>query len=126
MIHSFTTYFTRNIFFLFLLVAFHEVALGQCPDAPSGDVGKFSINNDPTIIESDGNGALNANNIPSNFCRGQQITLEDLVIGGDSRSFEITQNATVLSTSNAIPVPSNTNSITTTLPTTPGIYFIKS
>ncbi|MDI9859148.1 T9SS type B sorting domain-containing protein [Flectobacillus roseus] len=128
MIHSFTTYFTRNIFFLFLLVTFHEVALGQqCPNAPSGDDGgRFSINNHPEIIKSDGDGALNVNNIPSNFCRGEQITLEDLVTGGGSRSFEITQNATVLSTSNAIPVPSNTNSITTTLPTTPGIYFIKS
>lgn len=128
MIHSFTTYFTRNIFFLFLLVTFHEVALGQrCPNAPNGDDGgEFSINNHPETIKSDGDGVISANNTPANFCKGQQITLEDLVTGGGSRSFEITQNATVLSTSNAIPVPSNTNSITTTLPTTPGIYFIKS
>ena len=129
MINSFTTYFTRNIFFLFLLVTFHEVALGQCPNAPlSDDRGVFSINNiDTDPVNSDGdNNPIAVNNIPLKVCPQQTLTLKDLVSGGQSRSFEITQNATVLSTSNAIAVPSTTNSITTTAPATPGIYFIKS
>lgn len=130
MIHSFTTYFTRNIFFLFLLVTFHEVALGQqCPDAPlSDDRGIFSINNiDTDPVSSDGDSKPTAvNNIPLKVCPQQPLTLKDLVNGGQSRSFEITQNATVLSTSSAIPVPNTTNSISTTAPATPGIYFIKS
>jgi hypothetical protein len=117
-------------FFLFLLVTFHEVALGQrCPNAPlSDDRGIFSINNiDSNPVNSDGdNNPTAANNIPLKVCPQQTLTLKDLVNGGQSRSFEITQNATVLSTSNAIAVPSTTNSITTTAPATPGIYFIKS
>ena len=123
MIHSFTTYFTRNIFFLFLLVTFHKVALGQqCPNAPlSDDRGVFSINNiDTDPVNSDGdNNPIAVNNIPLKVCPQQTLTLKDLVSGGQSRSFEITQNATVLSTSNAIAVPSTTNSITTTAPATP-------
>lgn len=129
MIHLFTTYFTRNIFFLFLLVTFHEVALGQCPNAPlSDDRGVFSINNiDSNPVNSDGdNNPTAVNNIPLKVCPQQSLTLKDLVNGGQSRSFEITQNTSVLSTPSAIPVPSTTNSISTTAPVTPGIYFIKS
>jgi hypothetical protein len=82
-------------FFLFLLVTFHEVALGQqCPMRLLSDDRYFFINNiDSDPVSSDGdNNPTAVNNIPLKVCPQQPLTLKDLVNGGQSRSFEITQN----------------------------------
>jgi hypothetical protein len=58
------------------------------------DTGIFSINNiDSNPVSSDGdNNPTAVNNIPLKVCPQQPLTLKDLVNGGQSRSFEITQN----------------------------------